>query len=164
MIRTEETFWNAKGISASILSDAYFWLPVFFHFTRCSRLTKSFCWRWLPHRRLRDGGPQAGSPTVSVAEQRWQRSLAISYGMIFAGSSFCVRHRQFLKAAASRSRAGPRPPSTSIRSRPSVSRRSSKTRLVVRNRFLGAAPSHRRLVAIWALQMAYLVAWCSRSS
>lgn len=161
--------WNAKWYPRyAFLSDAYFWLPVFFlYFSEMLTLDEVLLLEMVYY----IGVYVMEVPSGWFSDRFGRRItmllaaviLAISYGMIFAGSSFLVfAIAQFLKAAGISFKSGTETAFhfDSLKAIGLEEEFGKREARVARNRFLGGAAAALigGLVAIWALQMAYLVA------
>ncbi|MDG2094776.1 MAG: MFS transporter [Phycisphaerales bacterium] len=161
--------WNARWyLRYAFLSDAYFWLPVFFlYFSEILTLDQVLLLEMVYY----VGVYVMEVPSGWFSDRFGRRItmllaaviLAVAYGMIFAGSSFLVfAIAQFLKAAGISFKSGTETAFhfDSLKAIGLEDEFGKREAVVARNRFLGGAAAALigGLVAMWSLQMAYLVA------
>lgn len=165
----KKCLWNVRWYPRyAFLSDAYFWLPIFFlYFSEILTLDEVLLLEMVYY----VGVYVMEVPSGWFSDRFGRRItmllaaviLAIAYGMIFAGSSFLIfAIAQFLKAAGISFKSGTET-AFHFDSLKAIGREDEFGRreaIVARNRFLGGAAAALvgGLVAILALQMAYLVA------
>ncbi|MDG2424304.1 MAG: MFS transporter [Phycisphaerales bacterium] len=161
--------WNVKWYPRyAFLSDAYFWLPIFFlYFSKELTLDEVLLVEMIYYL----GVYLMEVPSGWFSDRFGRRItllvaavvLAVAYGMIFLGSTFLVFGiAQFLKATGISFKSGTETAFhfDSLKILGREDEFAAREAKVSRNRFLGGALAALigGLVAIWSLQSAYLVA------
>ncbi|MBG79537.1 MAG: hypothetical protein CMJ39_02360 [Phycisphaerae bacterium] len=161
--------WNVKWYPRyAFLSDAYFWLPIFFlYFSEVLTLDEVLLVEMVYYL----GVYFMEVPSGWFSDRFGRRItllvaaviLAVAYGMIFVGGSFVIfAVAQFLKAAGISFKSGTETAFhfDSLKVLGREDEFAAREAKVSRNRFLGGALAALigGLVAIWSLQLAYLVA------